>query len=158
MAMLARGRVQLAAGDVTDAVATLRDALRRWQELEIPYEIATTRTVLAQALRDAGDEDAARESFASARAQFDQIGARLDSGPGGGTGSRPLPAGLTAREVEVLQLIAGGLSNKEIATALHLSVKTVSRHLSNIFTKIDVSSRAAATAFAFEHHLVGRSA
>jgi DNA-binding NarL/FixJ family response regulator len=65
-----------------------------------------------------------------------------------------LPNGLTAREAEVLRLIAGGLSNKDIAAELHLSVKTVSRHLSNIFTKIGVSSRAAATAFAFEHDLV----
>jgi DNA-binding NarL/FixJ family response regulator len=63
---------------------------------------------------------------------------------------------LTAREVEVLQLIAAGHANKEIAAQLFLSEKTVSRHLSNIFTKIGVSSRAAATAFAFEQQLVGR--
>ena len=66
----------------------------------------------------------------------------------------PLPAGLTGREVEVLQLVAGGMTNNEIAGQLYLSVKTVSRHLSNIFTKIGVTSRSGATAFAFEHHLV----
>jgi ATP/maltotriose-dependent transcriptional regulator MalT len=160
MAALARGRVQLASGDVAAACPTLRDALSRWQALEIPYEVATTRTVLAQALRVAGDEEGARESFAAAKALFDQIGARLEAlGPDAvvTTASGPdLPAGLTEREAEVLRLIAEGLSNKDIAGRLHLSVKTVSRHLSNIFTKIGVSSRAAATAFAFEHRLVGR--
>jgi ATP/maltotriose-dependent transcriptional regulator MalT len=150
MATMARGRLQLARHDVDGAASTLRDALHRWQELEIPYEVATTRTVLAQALRDSGDEAGAQEFFASARSLFDQLGARLDAPP-----SAPaLPNGLTAREAEVLRLIAEGLSNKDIAAALHLSIKTVSRHLSNIFTKIGVSSRAAATAFAFEHDLV----
>jgi ATP/maltotriose-dependent transcriptional regulator MalT len=152
---LARGRVQLAQGDVRAACATLRDALRRWQALEVPYEVATTRTLLGQALRDAGDEAGAQESFAAARALFDQIGARLEADVSDERAD--LPRGLTGREAEVLRLLATGLSNKEIASALHLSVKTVSRHLSNIFTKIGVSSRAAATAFAFEHHLVGRS-
>jgi ATP/maltotriose-dependent transcriptional regulator MalT len=156
-AALARGRVQLAEHDVATACTTLRDALRRWQELEVPYEVATTRTVLAQALRDAGDEHGARESFAAARALFDLIGARLDAHGIDGPHELRLPSGLTIREAEVLRLVAAGLSNKEIAAALHLSVKTVSRHLSNIFTKIGVSSRAGATAFAFEHQLVGRS-
>ena len=93
----------------------------------------------------------AQESFATARALFDHIGARL---AGEGAPAPTLPNGLTEREAEVLRLIAGGLSNKDIAAELHLSVKTVSRHLSNIFTKIGVSSRAAATAFAFEHDVV----
>jgi ATP/maltotriose-dependent transcriptional regulator MalT len=151
MAALARGRLQLAEGQAGAAATTLREAVRRWTELEVPYEVATARTLLAQALRDSGDEDGARECFAVARALFDQVGARLEieDGPG-----EVLPNGLTAREAEVLRLIATGLSNKDIAAALHLSVKTVSRHLSNIFTKIGVSSRAAATAFAFEHELV----
>lgn len=164
MASLARGRLALAAGDTPTACASLRDAVRRWQELEVPYEVATARTVLGQALRECGDEEGAQESFAAARALFDRIGARYDDramaaggGGAGRAGAAALPNGLTAREVEVLRLIAAGMANKEIAAALHLSVKTVSRHLSNIFTKIDVSSRAAATAFAFEHDLVGRA-
>jgi len=149
---LARGRIQLARQDPA-AAGTLHEALRRWRDLEIPYEEATTRTVLAQALRDAGDEAGARESFAAARALFDQIGVRLDEIS---AGTRPdLPGGLTEREVEVLRLVASGLANKEIAAELHLSAKTVSRHLTNIFTKIGVTSRAAATAYAFEHHLAG---
>jgi len=157
LAALARGRVLLAEHDVDGACASLRDALARWQELEVPYEIATTRTVLGQALREAGDEAGAQVSFAAARQQFALIGARLDATADTGevAGVR-LPAGLTAREAEVLALIAAGMPNKEIATTLHLSVKTVSRHLSNIFTKIGVSSRSAATAFAFEHDLAGR--
>jgi ATP/maltotriose-dependent transcriptional regulator MalT len=153
MAGLARGRLQLAKHDLAAASATLRDTERRWLELEVPFEVATTRTLLGQALRDAGDEQGAQESFAGARALFDQIGARLDARVVNGP---DLPKGLTGREAEVLRLIAAGLSNKEIATTLHLSVKTVSRHLSNIFNKIGVSSRAAATAFAFEHQLVGQ--
>lgn len=158
MAALGRGRVQLASRDVAGACITLRLAVQQWQELGVPYEVATAQTVLAQALRDDGDERGAQESFAAARALFDHVGARLDSrgverGP-----DEHLPAGLTAREAEVLRLIATGRSNKEIASALHLSVKTVSRHLSNIFTKIGVSSRAAATAFAFEHGLAGGTA
>jgi DNA-binding NarL/FixJ family response regulator len=65
-----------------------------------------------------------------------------------------LPAGLTAREVEVLRLVATGQSNAQIATALVLSEKTVARHLSNIFSKLGVGSRTAATAYAFEHGLL----
>lgn len=162
MASLARGRVQLAASELDAASASLRDALARWQELEVPYEVATTRTLLAEALRRSGDEAGSQACFAAARELFDQIGAHLDIGPVGvpdvdvdGLDVAPLPGGLTGREAEVLRLIAAGLSNKDIASALHLSVKTVSRHLSNIFTKIGVSSRAAATAFAFEQRLVG---
>jgi DNA-binding NarL/FixJ family response regulator len=62
--------------------------------------------------------------------------------------------GLTAREVQVLRLIAGGHSNREIADALFISEHTVARHVQNIFAKLSVSSRAAATAFAYSHQLV----
>jgi ATP/maltotriose-dependent transcriptional regulator MalT len=149
-ALLARGRLELAEGEATIAVSTLGDALRHWQELGVPYEVATTRTVLGQALRRAGDEPGAASMFESARVMFDQIGACIaEEAP-----RRDRPAGLTEREIEVLRLLAGGRANKEIAAELHLSAKTVSRHLSNIFTKLGVSSRAAATAFAYEQHLV----
>jgi len=149
-----RGRLELARHDPA-ARDTLQQAVDAWRELDVPYEEATARTLLGQALRAAGDEQAATASFAGAARLFDQIGARLDAQQVvGDTGSRPRPSGLTEREVEVLQLIAGGLTNNEIASELFLSAKTVSRHLSNIFTKIGVSSRAGATAFAFEHRLV----
>ena len=117
--------------------------------------MATTRTCWPRPSATRATSTGAQASFAAARALFDQIGVRLDARDLGGSTQRRLPAGLTEREAEVLRLVAAGLSNKEIAAELHLSAKTVSRHLSNIFTKIGVSSRAAATAFAFEHHLAG---
>ncbi|MGH9009324.1 MAG: LuxR C-terminal-related transcriptional regulator [Acidimicrobiia bacterium] len=150
-----RARLELAEGDTAAAAATLQDALERWTALEVPYEIATVHTLLGQALRLNGDENGAADAFAAATRLFDQIGARLDSEHlTGGPARVALPAGLTEREVEVLRLIAAGLTNNEIAATLYLSTKTVSRHLSNIFTKIGVTSRAGATAFAFEHRLV----
>lgn len=155
-ARVARARVLLADGEPLEASTALREAIGRWQDLDVPYEIATAKTILAQALREAGDATGARETFAAARALFDQIGARLDAAGIAEDRSPRKSAGLTEREVEVLQLVAAGHSNKDIAAELHLSIKTVSRHLSNIFTKIGVSSRAAATAFAFEHDLVAR--
>ena len=108
----------------------------------------------AVTLREVGDEEAAVAQFAAAAALFDGIGARIVDAVA--AAPRALPAGLTEREVEVLQQVAAGLTNNEIAASLFLSAKTVSRHLSNIFTKIGVTSRAAATAFAFEHDLVSR--
>jgi ATP/maltotriose-dependent transcriptional regulator MalT len=154
-ALSTRGRLQLAEHDV-GAPDTLQRAVEAWHALDVPYEEATARTLLGQALREAGDEDGAARSFAAAAQLFDQIGARLDADQVLGGTKRPLPSGLTEREVEVLRLIAAGLTNNEIASELFLSAKTVSRHLSNIFTKIGVTSRAGATAFAFEHHLVTR--
>jgi ATP/maltotriose-dependent transcriptional regulator MalT len=150
-----RGRLELAEGDAAAAATTLHEALERWTALAVPYEIATVHTLLGQARRLKGDEDGAADAFAAATRLFDQIGARLDAEHMTGRPARvALPAGLTEREVEVLRLIATGLTNNEIAAALYLSTKTVSRHLSNIFTKIGVTSRAGATAFAFEHQLV----
>jgi DNA-binding CsgD family transcriptional regulator len=151
--LAARGRLELAHGDGR-AGATLQAAVDRWRALDVPYEVASASTLLGQALRDAGDEEGARTAFAAAVDLFEQIGAHLDARLVLDDSPPPLPAGLTAREVEVLRLIAAGMTNSQIAADLHLSVKTVSRHLSNIFTKIGVSSRASATAFAFEHDLV----
>ena len=152
-ALSTRGRVQLAERD-TAAAGTLRGAVEGWQALDVPYEVATAKTLLGLALREAGDQAAATESFAAAAKLFDQIGAHLDARLLSGEAKPVLPAGLTGREVEILRLIATGLTNNEIAAELYLSAKTVSRHLSNIFTKIGVTSRAGATAFAFQHDLV----
>jgi DNA-binding NarL/FixJ family response regulator len=147
-----RGRVELAEGSEAASV-TLQAAVDAWQALDVPYEVASVLTLLGQALRAGGDEAGAGSAFSRAVDLFEQIGAHLDARRVLG-GSHPvLPDGLTAREVEVLGLIAAGKSNAEIAADLYLSVKTVSRHLSNIFTKISVTSRAAATAYAFEHDL-----
>ena len=147
------GRLELARHDPA-AVDTLQQAVDAWHGLDVPYEEATARTLLGQARRYAGDEAGATASFEAAAQLFEHIGARLDAGLVLGGAKRALPSGLTEREVEVLRLIAAGKTNNEIAAELFLSTKTVSRHLSNIFTKIDVTSRAAATAFAFENHLV----
>lgn len=154
----ANGRLKLAQGDKVGAAATLREAVAMWQALAVPYEVASARTLLGEALRGV-DDDASRVSFEVAEELFAQIGARLDAEQSRHSRedrvATSLPAGLTEREVEVLRLIAAGKTNKEIAEALFLSGKTVSRHLSNIFAKIDVSTRAAATAFAFENKLAG---
>lgn len=148
-----RGRLEVAAEDRA-AHETLQGAVDAWQALAVPYEEATARTLLGQALRLTGDDAGATASFERAARLFDQIGARLDARLVLGGGKSTLPAGLTGREVEVLRLVAGGLTNNEIASKLFLSAKTVSRHLSNIFTKIGVTSRASATAFAAEHNLL----
>jgi ATP/maltotriose-dependent transcriptional regulator MalT len=153
-ALSTRGRLELAQGATAAACGTLQEAADRWQVLGVPYEVATTRTLLGQALRDSGDDVGASASFAAATKLFEQIGAHVDARRVTAGTRRAPPAGLTDREVEVLRLIAAGMTNNEIAAALYLSAKTVSRHLSNIFTKIGVSSRAGATAFAFEHDLV----
>jgi ATP/maltotriose-dependent transcriptional regulator MalT len=152
-----RGRIQLASNDES-ACATLRQAAERWQELGVPHEVATARMLRGAACRQAGDREGAATSFETARTLFEQLGAALDLRYLRDiTGTTPqLPAGLSQREVEVLRLVAAGMTNKQIAGELFLSEKTVSRHLSNIFAKIDVASRAAATAFAFEHHIVNR--
>jgi ATP/maltotriose-dependent transcriptional regulator MalT len=153
-ALSARGRLDLANGDPAAARVVLRDAVERWQTLGIPYEVATARTLLGQALRDTGDESGAVESFTAAAALFDEIGAHLDARLLVGDHTPALPSGLTPREAEVLRLVAAGMTNNEIASSLYLSIKTVSRHISNIFTKIGVTSRTAATVYAFEHGLV----
>jgi DNA-binding NarL/FixJ family response regulator len=128
-----------------------------WQQLDAPYEAARARVVVALACRALGDEDAARMELDAARQVFE----RLSAGPDlarvealtGATRSRA-GHGLTAREVEVLRLVATGRTNRAIAAELFLSEKTVARHLSNIFTKLGVSSRSAATAYAYRHDLV----
>ncbi len=155
-ALSVRGRVQLAQRDAA-ACATLRLAVARWTDLSVPYEIATARTLLGQACHDSGDEPGAAAAFTAARLLFDALGVGLDA-----RNLRSLvtalPAGLTAREAEVLLLVAAGHTNKEVAAALFLSDKTIARHLSNIFTKAGVSTRAAATAFAYVHGMVSSDA
>ncbi|HEX6418219.1 MAG TPA: LuxR C-terminal-related transcriptional regulator [Acidimicrobiales bacterium] len=158
-AATATARVQLARRDPR-AAQTLRAAVRRWLELDVPYEAATARTLLARACLAAGDEGGAREALDAAEAVFAQLGATLDleevASLRAAPGALDLPCGLTRREAQVLRLVAAGHTNKQVAAELNLSSKTITRHLSNIFAKIGVSTRAAATAFAFEHGLVGR--
>ena len=153
-ALSTRGRLQLAAGDRA-ASGTLRSAAEHWQELGVPHEAATARMLHGAACQHAGDLDGAAGSFEAAESLFGQLGARLDLRNLREITTTPEhPAGLTKREVEVLRLVAAGMTNKQMAGELFLSEKTVARHLSNIFTKIDVTSRSAATAFAFAHRIV----
>ena len=149
-----RGRLLLARGDPA-ACATLRDAVKRWTDLGVPYEIATARTLLGLACRHADDAAGAASAFDAARQLFDNLGVHLDArSPQTRLNPSPLPAGLTEREAEVLRLVAAGHTNKEVANVLFLSDKTIARHLSHIVTKAGVSTRAAATAFAFEHDMI----
>jgi DNA-binding CsgD family transcriptional regulator len=156
LAAHAQAAVLLAEGDPRAALEEIDRAWAAWDELEVPYEAARLRVLVGLAYRGLGDQEGAASEFASARRVFEQLGARPDMARLEEISrSQPrLPAGLTAREGEVLALVAKGKSNREIATELVISERTVARHMSNIFTKLDVSSRTAASAFAFQHNLV----
>ena len=157
IAAQARGMVLLAEGDARAALAAARQAWSLWQELDAPYEAARARVVVGMACRSLGDEDAARMEFDAARHVFETLSAGPDATwVESLTGRAPSKggSGLTAREVEVLRMVATGRTNRVIAGELFLSEKTVARHVSNIFMKLGVSSRAAATAYAYEHDLV----
>jgi DNA-binding CsgD family transcriptional regulator len=147
------------------AIDPLRRALRVWQDAGAPYIVARVRLLLARACRDVGDRDGAAIEAQLARAAFEEVGAAPDVAAADTLLASALTAKIAAgnavgahrlspRELEVLRLVATGKTNKEIAAELHLSNKTVDRHVSNIFSKIDVASRAAATAYAYRHGLI----
>jgi DNA-binding NarL/FixJ family response regulator len=151
----ARASVALARADAEDALAAARGAADAWARLSAPYEVARCRVLMGRALRLIGDAESAVAELAEARRALARLGAApAEHEVAVLLGDARAPGGLSPRELEVLRLVAAGKSNPEIAAALVLSGKTVSRHLSNIFTKLDVGSRTAAAAFAFEHHLV----
>ena len=162
MAKHARGAVALAEGDARGAIDPLRHAHDVWQRVGAPYLSARIRLLMARAFQALGDTDGAALEIEAARKVFIQLGAASDAAaidaipapaPAGG---RPAPPhALSPREVEVLLLVASGKTNKAIADALFLSEKTIDRHVSNIFVKLDVATRSAATAWAYQHHLVG---
>ncbi|MGH9282182.1 MAG: response regulator transcription factor, partial [Acidimicrobiales bacterium] len=157
-AAYAEGAILLAEADAEGACAALHRSLEAWRRVDSPYEVARVRALLGVACRDLGDEDSGVLERDAAERAFRELGAEPDverlrqlwatsrpAGPGGG---------LTAREIEVLALVATGRTNKAIAAELVISEKTVARHLSNIFTKLGLTSRSAATAYAYEHGLV----
>jgi DNA-binding CsgD family transcriptional regulator len=151
----ARGAVELATGDAGAALLSLRRAARLWQELETPYEAARSRVLIGRACRALGDEDAFALELDAARTVFEELAAAPDVASVDAFARVAGDAhGLTARELEVLRLVASGKSNKEIAAALVISDHTVARHVQNIFKKLGVASRTAAGAYAFEHDLV----
>jgi DNA-binding NarL/FixJ family response regulator len=155
LASHARGSVELAAGQDRPALGALRSAAAGWRELDMPYESARTRLAIARALKAEGDRDGAEVEFESARRAFARLGAKSDlaSLPGAQETGAVRAGNLSPREAEVLRLLAAGRTNRAIAVDLHISEKTVARHVSNIFGKLDVSTRSAATAYAYQHGL-----
>ncbi|TYL53071.1 response regulator transcription factor [Agromyces mariniharenae] len=150
----AEARVLLAEDDAAAALDAARAAVDAWRATGATYELARSRVVAGRALAALGDRDAAEAEFRGAREVFRALGADPALAELAGlTGDRPSGA-LTAREVEVLRLVSTGLTNRAIGERLSLSEKTVARHLSNIFGKLGLSSRAGATAYAYENGLV----
>jgi ATP/maltotriose-dependent transcriptional regulator MalT len=157
MAAQARGALELAEGTPQPAAGSLRRAWQAWGQLDDPYEAARTRALLGLACRALGDEDGGRLELEAARGEFARLGAapdlaRLEALARDPRQRRAQP--LTRRELQVLRLVASGRTNKAIAAELALSEKTVDRHLSNIFSKLDVPSRAGAVAHAYQHKLL----
>jgi ATP/maltotriose-dependent transcriptional regulator MalT len=148
----ARGAVRLAQADALGALRILRDACRMWEGIDAPYPEARARVLLAECCKALEDDDGHRLETNAARAIFKRLGAELDLSrldPQTSSSSRIL----SARELQVLRLVATGRTNKNIAGALALSEKTIERHISNICSKLNVPSRTAATAYAYEHRL-----
>jgi DNA-binding CsgD family transcriptional regulator len=157
MAAHARGAVDFARDRPREALVALRRAAQLWQEVGAPYEAACARVLTGIACRALGDDEAVSLELEAARNAFSRLGAEpdvawVDSLAGPATSAERY--GLTARELEVLRLVAEVKRNREVAAELVISEHTAARHVQNIFAKLDVSSRTAAGAFAFEHELV----
>jgi DNA-binding CsgD family transcriptional regulator len=153
----AHGAVLLAEGDTGAALAALRQAWTEWQDVEIPYEAARVRVLIGLACRSSGSAAAAEMEFDAARWVFEQLGATPDLERVEALSRAAAPeavGGLSPRELQVLRCLATGKTNRAIAAELFISERTVERHVSNIFTKLGVQSRAAATAYAYEHQLI----
>ena len=157
IAAQARGAVDLAEGDAQAALGSLRRAFEVWQRIEAPYASARVRVLIGLACRALSDEDSAGLEIDAAKSVFERLGAAPDlariellmkGAPAGDTHR------LTPRELQVLRLVAAGKTNAAVATELFLSERTIERHLSNIFTKLDLSTRTAATAWAYAHGLI----
>jgi DNA-binding NarL/FixJ family response regulator len=160
MAAHAAGMMALKRGRAAEAMVPLRDALQQWLRAGSPYLAARIRVLIAQACRLLGDEEGAGLEITAATRVFEALGAVPDLSQIGKPPTQPAaarPHGLTAREVEVLTLVASGQTNKGIGRVLGLSEKTIDRHVSNILTKLDVPTRSAATAAAFQLGLIDTS-
>jgi len=139
-------------GDAPAALVALRRAAGEWSELSAPYEGARTRLLIADACEALADLDGAELERRAARSMLDALGA--GAAPPRPAATARTPEDLTAREAEVLALVARGKTNRAIAAQLYISEKTVASHLNHIFTKLGLTSRSAATAYAYEHDLV----
>jgi len=153
------GAVMLAEDDARGALVALREAFTLWLRLEAPYDAARVRVLIAQACRAVRDSDTASMELASACETFERLGAAHDLTRARAMAREEDPAGadgdLTPREKEVLRLVATGKTNRAIAASLGISEKTIARHVSNIFMKLGLANRAAATAYAYKNGLVG---
>lgn len=156
MAAHAQGAVRLAEGDPSGAIVPLRHALSVWTRVGAPYIVARIRVALSRAYAALGDADGSELEIDGATQVFRKLGAEPDLAAIVAKGSAGSDSRFTlsSRELEVLRLVAKGKTNKAIARQLRVSERTIDRHLSNIFDKIDVANRAAATAYAYEHDLV----
>jgi DNA-binding CsgD family transcriptional regulator len=155
MSAHARGLWLLSRGDAQGALGPLRRAFYVWQRLGAPYLQARSQLALSRACQALGDSEGANLCLEAARTLFEALGAAHDLAAIDGRRATPDSLqGLTPRELQVLRLVATGKTNRMIAEQLELSEKTIDRHVSNIYQKIDVNSRAAATAYAYEHALV----
>jgi len=151
------GAILVTEGDAERALGILQGAIQLWRDVEAPYEEGRTRVLIAIASRMLGDEDTASLELDSARRIFQRLGAVTEIARVNDLTSHSTSRSathLTARELEVLGLVATGKTNRGIADELGLSEKTVARHIANIFTKLGLSSRAAATAYAYRNRLV----
>lgn len=152
----ARGAIALAQGQEQAAMTPLRDAFTVWERLAAPYEAARVRVLMARACQGLGDHDGQVLELEAARRVFEALGARPDRDRLDAPAAEPTgPASrLTEREIQVLRLVAEGRTNRDIAGELGVSERTIDRHVSNILTKLDVPSRAAATAYAYTHEIL----
>jgi DNA-binding NarL/FixJ family response regulator len=152
-----RGAIELARGNAPSALRHLREAHDRWLALDALHEAASVRVLLGRACRAAGDEEGAMLQLRAAREVFERLRAKPDLARVDAL-IRPATArdhhGLTPRERDVLSLVATGLANRDVAERLCISVKTVERHMANIFARLGITSRSGATAYAWEHGLV----
>lgn len=144
----AQAVLHLAAGEPGRALPHARAALRQWVTMSAPYQEARAHARIAEACEALGDAESARHEAGLAATTFRSLGAAPD------LARLHSDDVLTPRELEVLRLVASGATNRSIAGQLVLSERTVDRHVSNIFTKLGVASRASATAYAYERGLV----
>ncbi|MBN2622098.1 MAG: helix-turn-helix transcriptional regulator, partial [Acidimicrobiales bacterium] len=154
LALTTEAQVLVARGDGAAACRRAGEATMQLQALGLPYDLARARVVRGVAAQMIDERDTARLELDAARATFRELGAEPEERQVAALLGHAAPSPLSPREVEVLRLVARGDTNKAIAAELFVSQHTVARHLSNIYTKLGVESRSAATAFAYEHALI----
>lgn len=154
VAAQADGAIAVAEGHPHAALDPLRRAFDIWQSFDAPYEAARVRVLIGDACRAIGDNEAAALEFEAAKSVFARLGAQPELARLSATATSPAArTPLTTREFHVLRLVSRGCTNKQIAAELSVSERTIDRHVTNILTKLDVRSRTAATAYAYDHKL-----